>query len=146
MLIYWYVEKKSMVIHSQLINCSASEVAAMIDGAMRHGTALDVEGNYTDSHGQSQIGFGITRLLGFRPAPADQADRQGQALPGRQRRPKRIPGAAGGADAPDSLGADGRAVRPDDQVRDREPHPHGIHGGSCAGSCRPTRSTRPTRR
>ena len=64
-LIYWHVERKSMAIHSQLINCSASEVAAMIEGAMRHGTTMEVEGNYTDSHGQSEIGFGLTRLLGF---------------------------------------------------------------------------------
>ncbi len=71
-LIYWHVEKKSMAIHSQLIGCSASEVAAMIDGAMHHGTMLDVEGNYTDSHGQSQIGFGITRLLGFELLPRIQ--------------------------------------------------------------------------
>ncbi|WP_369076342.1 Tn3 family transposase [Streptomyces sp. ID05-39B] len=35
----------------------------MIEGAMRHGTTMDVEANYTDSHGQSGIGFGITRLL-----------------------------------------------------------------------------------
>lgn len=64
-LIYWHVERKSMAIHSQLINCSASEVAAMIEGTMRHGTAMEVDGNYVDSHGQSEIGFGITRLLGF---------------------------------------------------------------------------------
>jgi TnpA family transposase len=64
-LIYWHVERKSMAIHSQVINCSASEVAAMIEGAMRHGTTMEVEGNYTDSHGQSEIGFGLTRLLGF---------------------------------------------------------------------------------
>ncbi|GGZ41539.1 hypothetical protein GCM10010344_02870 [Streptomyces bluensis] len=32
---------------------------------MRHGTTMDVEANYTDSHGQSEIGFGITRLLDF---------------------------------------------------------------------------------
>jgi hypothetical protein len=50
-LIYWHVERKSMAIHSQLINCSASEVAAMIEGAMRHGTTMEVEGNYVDSHG-----------------------------------------------------------------------------------------------
>lgn len=68
-LIYWHVETKSMAIHSQLISCSASEVAAMIEGAMRHGTTFDVEGNYTDSHGQSQIGFGITRLLDFELRP-----------------------------------------------------------------------------
>jgi len=64
-LIYWHVERKSMAIHSQLINCSASEVAAMVEGAMRHGTTMEVEGNYVDSHGQSEVGFGVTRLLGF---------------------------------------------------------------------------------
>lgn len=35
----------------------------MVEGAIRHGTAMKVEGNYVDSHGQSEIGFGITRLL-----------------------------------------------------------------------------------
>jgi len=64
-LIYWHVEKKSVAIHSQHITCSASEVAAMIEGVMRHGTSMKVEGNYVDTHGQSEIGFGITRLLGF---------------------------------------------------------------------------------
>lgn len=64
-LIYWHVERKSMAIHSQLISCTASEVAAMVEGAVRHGTTMQVEANYTDSHGQSEIGFGITRLLGF---------------------------------------------------------------------------------
>jgi TnpA family transposase len=64
-LIYWHVEKHSMVIYSQLLSCTASEVAAMIEGAIRHGTSMQVEGNYVDSHGQSEIGFGITRLLGF---------------------------------------------------------------------------------
>jgi len=37
----------------------------MVEGAIRHGTTMKVEGNYVDSHGQSEIGFGITRLLGF---------------------------------------------------------------------------------
>ena len=64
-LIYWHVERKSMAIHSQLIACTASEVAAMVDGAIRHGTTMQVEGNYVDSQGQSEIGFGLTRLLGF---------------------------------------------------------------------------------
>lgn len=64
-LIYWHVEKKSMVVHSQLISCAASEVAAMVEGAMRHGTSMQLEGNYVDSHGQSEIGFAITRLLDF---------------------------------------------------------------------------------
>ncbi len=64
-LIYWHVEHKSLAVHSQLISCTASEVAAMIEGAIRHGTTMDVESNYVDSHGQSEIGFGVTRLLGF---------------------------------------------------------------------------------
>jgi len=64
-LIYWHVEKKSMVVHSQLISCAASEVAAMVEGAMRYGTSMALEGNYVDSHGQSEIGFAITRLLDF---------------------------------------------------------------------------------
>ena len=54
-----------MVVHSQLISCAASEVAAMVEGAMRHGTSMALEGNYVDSHGQSEIGFAITRLLDF---------------------------------------------------------------------------------
>ncbi len=64
-LIYWHVERKSMVVHSQLLSCAASEVAAMVEGAVRHGTTMALEGNYVDSHGQSEIGFAITRLLGF---------------------------------------------------------------------------------
>jgi TnpA family transposase len=65
-LIYWTVERGgAMAVHSQLLSCSASEVHAMVEGAMRHGTDMQVEANYVDSHGQSFIGFGITRLLGF---------------------------------------------------------------------------------
>ena len=64
-LIYWHVDKKSVAIHSQLISCTASEVAAMFEGAIRHGTDMQLEANYVDSHGRSEIGFGLTRLLGF---------------------------------------------------------------------------------
>ena len=85
-LIYWHVEKKSVAIHSQLISCSASEVAAMVEGAMRHGTDMDLEANYVDSHGQSEIGFGITRLLGFDLLPRiKQINRCKLYLPGRRR-------------------------------------------------------------
>ncbi|MFE2471195.1 Tn3 family transposase [Streptomyces mirabilis] len=64
-LVYWHIEKGSMAIHSQLLNCTASEVAAAIEGMMRHATTMQTEGNYVDSHGQSEIGFGLTRLLGY---------------------------------------------------------------------------------
>lgn len=68
-LIYWHVDTKSVAIHSQLISCTASEVAAMVEGAMHHRAELDVTANYVDSHGQSEIGFGLTRLLGFELKP-----------------------------------------------------------------------------
>ncbi|MGH3683881.1 MAG: Tn3 family transposase [Pseudonocardiaceae bacterium] len=65
-LIYWTVETAgAMAIYSQLLSCSASEVHAMVEGAMRHGTEMRLESNAVDSHGASYIGFGITRLLGF---------------------------------------------------------------------------------
>ena len=54
-----------MVVHSQLLSCTASEVAAMVEGAVRHGTSMQLEGNYVDSHGQSEIGFAIVSLLDF---------------------------------------------------------------------------------
>ena len=44
-LIYWHIEERSMAVHSQLLSCSASEVHAMVEGAMRHGTSMNVEAN-----------------------------------------------------------------------------------------------------
>ncbi len=35
-MIYWHVERKSSCIYSHLRSCSASEVAAMIEGLLRH--------------------------------------------------------------------------------------------------------------
>jgi TnpA family transposase len=40
-----------VVVHSQTLRASASEVHAMVEGAIRHGTTMSVEGNYTDTHG-----------------------------------------------------------------------------------------------
>ncbi|MEV4475327.1 Tn3 family transposase [Nonomuraea sp. NPDC049504] len=36
-LIYWHIERGSMVVHSQTLRASASEVHAMIEGTVRHG-------------------------------------------------------------------------------------------------------------
>ncbi len=49
-MIYWHVEKKSACIYSQLKRCSASEVASMIEGVLRHCTEMKVEEQYVDSH------------------------------------------------------------------------------------------------
>lgn len=37
-MIYWHVARKSLCIYSQLKRCSSSEVAAMIEGVLRHQT------------------------------------------------------------------------------------------------------------
>jgi Tn3 transposase DDE domain len=50
-MIYWHVEKRS---YSQLKTCSSSEVAAMIEGGLRHCTEMEVEKNYVDTHGCSR--------------------------------------------------------------------------------------------
>ncbi len=64
-MIYWHVEKKSTCIYSQLKSCSSSEVAAMIEGVLRHDTEMTVKKNFTDSHGQSEVAFAFCHLLGF---------------------------------------------------------------------------------
>ena len=64
-MIYWHVERKATCIHSLLKTCSSSEVAAMIEGVLRHCTEMEVERQYVDSHGQSEVGFAFTHLLGF---------------------------------------------------------------------------------
>ncbi len=68
-MIYWHVEKKSTCIYSQLKTCSSSEVAAMIEGVLRHCTNMEVKKNYVDSHGQSEVAFAFTHLLGFQLMP-----------------------------------------------------------------------------
>jgi TnpA family transposase len=64
-MIYWHVEKKSVCIYSQLKRCSSSEVAAMMEGVLRHCTEMEVEQQYVDSHGQSEVAFALSHLLGF---------------------------------------------------------------------------------
>jgi TnpA family transposase len=54
---------------SQLKSCSSSEVAAMIEGLLRHGTDAGIGANYTDTHGASLVGFAFTELLGFKLLP-----------------------------------------------------------------------------
>ncbi|GCE15544.1 hypothetical protein KTT_54030 [Tengunoibacter tsumagoiensis] len=51
-MIYWHVERKSTCIYSQFKSCSSSsEVAAMIEGLLRHCTDAEIEKNYVDTHG-----------------------------------------------------------------------------------------------
>jgi len=64
-MIYWHVERKSLCIHSQLKSPSSSEVAAMIEGVIRHCTEMSIDRQYVDSHGQSEVAFAFCHLLGF---------------------------------------------------------------------------------
>jgi TnpA family transposase len=68
-MIYWHVERKSACIYAQLKRCSSSEVAAMIEGVLRHCTEMAVEKSYVDSHGQSEVAFAFCHLLGFELLP-----------------------------------------------------------------------------
>jgi len=68
-VIYWHVERHSTCIYSQLKSCSSSEVAAMIEGVLRHCTEMSVERNYVDTHGQSEVAFAFCYLLGFQLMP-----------------------------------------------------------------------------
>jgi TnpA family transposase len=70
-MIYWHVERKSVCVYSQLKTCSSSEVAAMMEGLIRHSADVDsqITANYTDTHGASVVGFAFTHLLGYRLLP-----------------------------------------------------------------------------
>lgn len=68
-MIYWHVENNSTCIYSQLKSCSSSEIAAMIEGLLRHCTDMEIEKNYVDSHGQSEVSFAFCYLLGFQLMP-----------------------------------------------------------------------------
>lgn len=68
-MVYWHVETNSTCIYSQIKTVSSSEVAAMIEGLVRHDTEMRVESNFVDSHGQSEVAFAFCRFLGFNLFP-----------------------------------------------------------------------------
>ena len=68
-LIYWHVQTDAICLYSQLRSFASSEVAAIIEGLIRHDTEMRVEKNFVDSHGQSEVAFAFCKLLGFRLMP-----------------------------------------------------------------------------
>ena len=83
-LIYWHVEKKSMVVHSQLLQLLG--VRGARDGRGRHPAR-----HHHDGRGQLRRHPRPVRdrvrhhpAARLRPAPADQTDQQGEALPARR--------------------------------------------------------------
>ena len=41
----------------------------MIEGVLRHCTAMQVDRSYVDTHGQSEVAFDFCHLLGFQLRP-----------------------------------------------------------------------------
>jgi len=72
-MIYWHIDKKSVLIFSQLKSCSSSEVSSMIEGVLRHCTDMNIQKGYVDSHGQSAVGFAFSYMLGFDLLPRIKA-------------------------------------------------------------------------
>lgn len=64
-MIYWHVDRNSTCIYSQLKRCSSSEVTAMMEGVLRHCTDMEVTQQYVDTHGQSEVAFAFSYVLGF---------------------------------------------------------------------------------
>ena len=67
--VYWHVEKHATCIYSQLKTVASSEVAAMLEGLLRHGTDMEIEKNYVDTGGQSLVAFAFCHLLNFQLLP-----------------------------------------------------------------------------
>ena len=82
-MIYWHVERKQLCIHSQLQSCSASEVAAMLEGLLRHCTDAEIEANYTDTHGASRRRVRVLPPARLPAAAQVEEHRLRHALPSR---------------------------------------------------------------
>lgn len=64
-MIYWHIDLKSLVIHSQIKTCLSSEVGAMITGVLRHDTKMNMNKTYVDTHGESTVGYAFSYGLDF---------------------------------------------------------------------------------
>src|SRR5258708_4051177 len=56
-MLYCPRDRTSACLHSQLKTCSSSEVAARIEGVLPHCTDMEIDRQYVDSHGQSEVAF-----------------------------------------------------------------------------------------
>lgn len=68
-MIYWHVDTSSVCIYSQMKSCHSSEVAAMLEGILKHATNANIDKNYVDTHGASEIGFAFSYLFSFALMP-----------------------------------------------------------------------------
>ena len=68
-MVYWHTDLKSACVYSKLKRSSSSEAAAMIHGVLRHCTSMQIDRQYVDTHGQSEVAFAFCHLLGFELMP-----------------------------------------------------------------------------
>ena len=68
-MVYWHTDLKSACVYSRLKRSSSSEAAAMIHGVLRHCTSMQIDRQYVDTHGQSEVAFAFCHLLGFELMP-----------------------------------------------------------------------------
>ncbi len=64
-MVYTHIDTKSAPIYMQITRPGDSEVGFMLTGCLRHDTEMDMNEIYTDTHGQSSIGFAFSHLLHF---------------------------------------------------------------------------------
>ena len=66
--VYTFIDESHQLFHSQVINVSERESGYVIDGLM-HNDIIKSDIHSTDTHGYSEVIFGLTHLLGFSFAP-----------------------------------------------------------------------------
>ncbi|MGK9171046.1 transposase [Inquilinus limosus] len=78
MRFYTHVSDQHGSYQSVVISSTGSEAPYVLDGLMRHGTALKISEHYTDTGGASDHIFALSHMLGFRFVPwlRDLADRK----------------------------------------------------------------------
>lgn len=64
-MIYWHVNDQYICVYSQLKSCTSSEVATMLQGIINQETDMEIESQYVDSHGKSELGFALSYLEKF---------------------------------------------------------------------------------
>ena len=135
-MIYWHVERKSVCIYSQLKSVSSSEVAAMIEGVLRHSLHLDERGAQLRRFPRGQRGrLRVCAFVGLPAHAAPQAHRHPTPVPAPNGEAGCLPQLAIHPHPPRRLDPDSQPVRPDGSVRERlagrdrrdRVHPEALH-------------------
>jgi TnpA family transposase len=67
--VYTHVSDLWIPFYTQVITCHVRQAPYILDGLLQHGSLLNPREHYTDTHGYTDLIFGLTHLLGIRFAP-----------------------------------------------------------------------------